>query len=67
MKDGIPPLWVGRIEDEPADLDLEFWQTQSIEAKFEAAHQLVLIAHELKGGKLSGLQLCRSDFAIQSI
>jgi hypothetical protein len=47
------------------DLDIAFWQAQGPEAIFRAAWELVVTAHELKGGKADELRLQRPSLIVR--
>jgi hypothetical protein len=51
---------IGRIEEMDRSFDIEFWQRQDSEARFAAAWELVVFAHEHKGGNVSELRLQRT-------
>lgn len=53
------------IDQGTHDLDIAFWQAQGAEAIFRAAWDLVVTAHEIKGGKADELRLQRSAFSIR--
>ncbi|GIK32056.1 MAG: hypothetical protein D8M22_03480 [Armatimonadetes bacterium] len=46
------------------DLDIAVWQAQGPEAIFRGAWELVVTAHELKGGTADELRLQRTAFSI---
>ena len=50
----------GRIEDLDRSFDLEFWQAQPAQARFDAAGELVLHACKVKGVDVRQLRLQRS-------
>ena len=50
----------GRIEDLDRSFDLEFWQAQTSQARFDAAWELVLHACKVKGIDVHKLRLQRS-------
>ena len=50
----------GRIEDLDRSFDLEFWQAQTSQARFDAAWELVLHACKVKGIDVRQLRLQRS-------
>lgn len=50
----------GRIEDLDRSFDLEFWQSQPAQARFDATWELVLQACEVKGIDVRQLRLQRS-------
>lgn len=45
--------------------DIEFWQSQDDAARFDAAWELVVFAHELKGRNLDELRVQRSVESIE--
>jgi hypothetical protein len=47
------------------DLDISFWQGQGPEAIFRAAWELVVTAHEFKGGRASELRLQRPTVIVR--
>jgi len=51
-------VWYGKIEDAERYWAVKYWQAQSDDAKFEAAWQMVIEAHAIKGDDVSesGLQ-----------
>ncbi|HEY7546693.1 MAG TPA: hypothetical protein VID27_17510, partial [Blastocatellia bacterium] len=51
---------LSRIEDLDRSFDIEYWQRQDSAARFEAAWELVVFAHERKGGDSSELRLQRT-------
>jgi hypothetical protein len=50
----------GRIEDLDRSFDLEFWQAQPAQARFDATWELVLHACKVKGIDVRQLRLQRS-------
>lgn len=58
-------VWYGRLEDALPFPDLEYWQAQSDEAKFDAAWDMVVEAHAIKGEDLSESRLRRSVASFQ--
>jgi hypothetical protein len=58
-------VWYGRLEDALPFPDLEYWQAQSDEAKFDAAWDMVVEAHAIKGEDLSESRLRRSIASFQ--
>ena len=69
MQETSPKKWI-EIADigagDPA-FDIKYWQAQGPEAIFTAAWELVVLAHEVKGGDPSELRLDRSAFSIEDI
>lgn len=55
----------GKLEDMDNSFDLEFWQSQPASAIFKAAWEMVVFAHELKGGKRDELRFQRSVASLQ--
>lgn len=51
---------LSQIEDLDRSFDIEYWQRQDSAARFEAAWELVVFAHERKGGDGSELRLQRT-------
>ena len=58
-------VWYGRLEDAPQFPDLEYWQAQTDETKFNAAWDMVVEAHAIKGEDLSESRLQRSVASLQ--
>jgi hypothetical protein len=58
-------IWYGRLEDAPRFPDLEYWQTQSDDAKFDVAWEMVVEAHLIRGEDLSESRLQRSVASFQ--
>lgn len=58
-------IWYGRLEDAPRFPDLEYWQAQSDDAKFDVAWEMVVEAHLIRGEDLSESRLQRSVASIQ--
>ena len=50
----------GKISEMDRSFDLEFWQAQTDEARFEAGWELVVDAYIIKGKDLSELQFQRT-------
>jgi hypothetical protein len=57
----------GKIEDLDRSFDLEFWRAQTDTARFEAAWELVIIAHKMKGRDVNQLRLQRSVETFQRL
>lgn len=55
---------LGRLEDLDRSFDIEFWQRQDSNARFSAAWELVVFAHQHKGRDGAELRLQR---AIESL
>ena len=58
-------IWYGRIEDAEPYPDVRYWQSQPDHAKFEAAWQMVIDAHAMKGEDISESRLQRSVASFQ--
>ena len=58
-------IWYGRIEDAEPYPDVRYWQSQPDHAKFEAAWQMVIDAHAMKGEDISESRLQRSIAGIK--
>jgi hypothetical protein len=58
-------IWYGKLEDAETFPDLQYWQRQRDAAKFDAAWDMVLEAHALKGEDLSESRLQRSVASLQ--
>lgn len=65
VRERIIDVWYGRIEDAPRFPDLAYWQAQDDETKFDAAWNMVLEAHAIKGEDLSESRLQRSIASFQ--
>lgn len=50
----------GKLEDLDRSFDLEFWQSQSSQQRFDAAWELIVHAWKVKGGDVRQLRLHRS-------
>jgi hypothetical protein len=57
--------WYGRLEDAEPFPDLDYWLAQPDVAKLEAAWEMVLEAHQLKGEDLRESRLQRSVGGLQ--
>ena len=55
----------GKITDLDRAFDLEFWQRQSPQARFDASWELILHAWRVKGNDVRQLRLHRSTEAFQ--
>jgi len=51
---------IGRVDEQDRSFDIEYWQRQDSAARFAAAWELVVFAHERKGGDSSELRLQRT-------
>jgi hypothetical protein len=60
-------VWYGKIEDAPKYPDVAYWRKQSVRKKFEAAWQMVIEAHRMKGEDLSESRLQRSVVSFQPV
>jgi hypothetical protein len=58
-------IWYGKLEDAPRYPDLAYWQSQSDQIKFDAAWEMVVEAHAIKGEDLSESRLQRSVASFQ--
>ena len=52
--------WYGRLEDAEQYPDVSYWQSQPDEVVFDAAWQMVVDAHEMKGEDLRESRLQRT-------
>ncbi len=60
MKKREIKVWYGRLEDAEKYPDVKYWQSQSDEVIFDAAWQMVVDAHAIKGEDLRESRLQRS-------
>ena len=51
---------ISRIDEQDRSFDIEYWQRQTAAARFAAAWELVVFAHQRKGGEASELRLQRT-------
>jgi hypothetical protein len=51
---------ISHIDELDRSFDIEYWQRRDSDARFEAAWELVVFAHERKGGDASELRLQRT-------
>ena len=51
---------LGRIDESDRSFDIEYWQRQDSNARFAAAWELVVFAHERRGGDVAELRLQRT-------
>ena len=58
-------IWYGRLQDATQYPDLTYWQEQSDETRFDAAWEMVVEAHAIKGEDLSESRLQRSVASFQ--
>lgn len=56
---------IGNVADMDRSFDIEFWQSQDDNARFDAAWELVLFAHELNGQTEDELRLQRSIESVE--
>ena len=50
----------GKLTELDREFDLKFWQDQPAQARFDAAWELIVHAHRVKGGDVRQLRLQRS-------
>jgi hypothetical protein len=55
----------GKLEELDRSFDLQFWQAQSPQARFEAAWELIVHASDIKGKDVRQLRLQRSIATFQ--
>lgn len=55
----------GRIQDLDRSFDLEFWQSQTPQARFDATWELIAHAYKVKGNDVRQLRLERSVESFQ--
>lgn len=55
----------GRLAELDRSFDIEFWQSQPAQARFDAAWELIVHANKIKGGDVRQLRLQRSVEAFQ--
>ena len=55
----------GKITDLDRSFDLQFWQAQTAQARFDAAWELILHAWRVKGNDVRQLRLQRSAETFQ--
>ena len=53
-------IWYGKVQDKEPFPDIDYWQEQSDEFKFDVAWQMVVDAHAMKGEDISESRLQRS-------
>jgi hypothetical protein len=56
---------LGSAAEMDRSFDIEFWQSQDNAARFDAAWEMVVFAHELKGHNADELRLQRSVESIE--
>jgi len=56
---------LGRVDEQDRSFDIEFWQRQDSNARFSAAWELVVFAHQRKGQDESELRLQRTIESIE--
>jgi hypothetical protein len=57
--------WYGRMEEAEPFPDLDYWLSQNDAAKFEAAWEMVIEAHQIKGEDIRESRLQRSVGGLQ--
>jgi hypothetical protein len=60
-------LEVSQIGEGHSEFDAKFWAAQTPEMKFRAAWEMVVLAHEIKGGDPDELRLQRSPVVVQHL
>lgn len=50
----------GKLNEMDREFDLQFWQDQPAQARFNAAWELIIHAYRIKGGDVRQLRLQRS-------
>ena len=55
----------GKLKDLDRSFDLEFWQSQTALARFNAAWELIVFASQVKGHDVRQLRLLRSVESFQ--
>ena len=58
---------MGKVADMDRSFDIEFWQSQDDAARFDAAWELVVFAHGIKGQKEDELRVQRSVESIERL
>ena len=56
---------LSRVNEQDRSFDIEFWQRQDSNARFSAAWELVVFAHQRKGQDESELRLQRTVESIE--
>jgi hypothetical protein len=56
---------LSRVDEQDRSFDIEFWQRQDSNARFSAAWELVVFAHQRKGQDESELRLQRTVESIE--
>lgn len=56
---------LGNVDAMDRSFDIEFWQSQDDAARLDAAWELVVFAHELKGNEEDELRVQRSVESIE--
>lgn len=56
---------LSRVDEQDRSFDIEFWQRQDSNARFSAAWELVVFAHQRKGRDESELRLQRTVESIE--
>lgn len=65
MQERVIKEWYGRFEDAELFPDIEYWKHQSDLAKFDAAWDMVIEAHLIKGEDLRESRLQRAIGGLQ--
>lgn len=65
MSQRIITEWYGRLEEAELFPDLEYWNQQGDTAKLDAAWEMVLEAHQIKGEDLRESRLQRTVASFQ--
>jgi hypothetical protein len=65
MRERRISIWYGKLEDAEPYPDLKYWQAQDDKTKFDAAWEMVVEAHAIKGEDLSESRLQRSVASFQ--
>ena len=55
----------GKLNELDREFDLQFWQGQPAQARFDATWELIIHAYRVKGGDVRQLRLQRSVEAFQ--
>jgi hypothetical protein len=66
-RNGEDWIEVTSVDQRDPDFDSKFWEAQSTEMKFRAAWEMVVLAHELKGGDPAELRLQRSPVIVRAL
>lgn len=65
MSERVITEWYGRVEEAELFPDLEYWSRQSDAAKLDAAWEMVIEAHRIKGEDVSESGLQRTVASLQ--